>query len=214
MPPAHRARLVELSALEQAKAERLVQALAAAPQFGPVNAMIRAVRAALDTTSESAGRLVVTLLSVAVQVEPPEWPVERIIDEVARSPDLDIADSDRTRLADLLGRLVTLPALVSSAKASDVIIEHEHLFTSARVLTDIRPVFVGPATEQPTGAVIVHMLKIEHATGDEVNSFFVALDDEDLRTLGSVIERALAKSKSIGAVLDNGGLAHYRMEEN
>jgi len=78
-----------------------------------------------------------------------------------------------------------------TAKVLSVRTEYENVFCTARILTDIRPVF-GPDTAQaPLAAAIVHTLHIEHHTGNSHKDFYVAMDDVDLRKLQVLIDRAV-----------------------
>src|SRR5205085_649732 len=62
----------------------------------------------------------------------------------------------RKRLELLLGLDSTLGV---TAKALDVMTEHERTFCTARILSDVRPVFSGGA-EHASAAVIIHNLQL------------------------------------------------------
>ena len=93
------------------------------------------------------------------------------------------------QLADLLACDHSLGVL---AKAIDVLSLRERSFTSARIASDIRPVFGQEIREKPDVVLVLHTLRIEH-TG-QADDFFVLLTRRDLKTLQSTIERALAKT--------------------
>jgi len=92
-------------------------------------------------------------------------------------------------------------------------LEHEHVWHSARVLTDLRPVFGADPKQAPAAAVIIHNLKIAHQAGREIREFFVALDNQDLRKLQEVLERAVKKEASLSSVAEKAGLPWLRVEE-
>lgn len=100
-----------------------------------------------------------------------------------------------------------------TSKALRVMLEHEHVWHSARVLTDLRPVFGADPKQAPAAAVIIHNLKIAYQAGREIREFFVALDNQDLRKLQEVLERAVKKEASLSSVAEKAGLPWLRVEE-
>jgi len=88
-------------------------------------------------------------------------------------------------------------ALALSSKALQVMAEHHHVYCSARVLTDLRPIFKSDIAEGPATFVAVHTLRIIYHQGTEHKEFFVALDREDLERLSAVLGRALQKESSL-----------------
>ncbi len=105
-------------------------------------------------------------------------------------------DSFKKHLSDILSQDKTLGV---SCKAVSVLTDHQHAFRSARILSDIRPIFGSNPSEEPVAAVAVHMLKIVYAAdpGNSSVEFFVALDSADLVKLEEVIKRAKEKDKSL-----------------
>jgi hypothetical protein len=90
----------------------------------------------------------------------------------------------------------------TAAKTGPVLTEHERIFLSARVLTDIRPIFHPNLSEKPNAAVIVHMLRI--ASRDIFGSHhaeYFALDANDIRVLKNIADRAIRKEETIKALL-------------
>lgn len=122
--------------------------------------------------------------------------------EEATSPQLEFLpehrDVFRERLLDLLG----LEPLTVIAKAGGLSLETEHSLRETRVLTDIRPIFE-PDNPQapPTGAVIIHTLKITYRDDGRSKDFFVTLDASGVRELSEQLERANAKAESLKSVL-------------
>ena len=89
-----------------------------------------------------------------------------------------------------------------TAKAIDVFMQHEHVFCNARMMTDIRPIFQDEPSAIPGAAAIVHTLKIGYHLGREYKEFFVALDNEDVKILQTVLDRETVKTSSLHTVLD------------
>src|SRR5690348_3513037 len=82
------------------------------------------------------------------------------------------------------------------AKVYDLATEDERQFCTARILTDLRPVF-GPKVEDgPRAMIVMHLLKLAYHQGsNEHKHFYVTLDADDLKTLKQLIERAELKAK-------------------
>ncbi len=123
--------------------------------------------------------------------------MERIASRELRSSP-EQRDPFQARLVELLG----VDRLSVIARAGNLSLENQHTLTSTRVITDIRPVFEQENPKGlPTGAVIVHTLKISYWADNETKHFFVALDDNDVNELSEQLERASAKTESLKSVL-------------
>ena len=97
-------------------------------------------------------------------------------------------------------------ALSVSAKALDVMTDHQRVFLYARVLTDLRPIFRLDVAAAPAAMVAVHHLKIVCREDGVPREFFVTLDRADLATLVESLQRALEKEKSLRALAENKSL--------
>jgi hypothetical protein len=96
-----------------------------------------------------------------------------------------------------LTRILSRSGVVLKAKAVSVATDVQRVFSNARILTDLRPVFGEHVSEQALGTVILHNLKIGFAENGRESEFFVTLDSQDLRNLQAHIERALSKEASL-----------------
>jgi hypothetical protein len=214
IPERYREDVAKLAQLDPASAKKMVEVLSVAPKFAPVSALVDRVAEAAGVTRDDAGRFLVAALSAVAQLNPPTWPAERVAEELGGSSDLTLNEKQRKAFVKLLQELMSLPAVITSAKASDLLTDHEHVYSDARVFTDIRSIFPEDPKEEPSGAVIVEMLKIQHFTNGQQESFYVALDLADLLDLKQVIERALQKTESVKARLEAAGLEYFSPEEN
>jgi hypothetical protein len=97
------------------------------------------------------------------------------------------------------------------AKAANVLGEQERVFLSARVMSDIRPVF----SDQPdsvSGAVVTHSLNIHYHEEGKHRDFFVALAANDLQELKKVIERAERKSATLKSLIEKLAIRYFETE--
>ncbi len=122
--------------------------------------------------------------------------------EQSDTEELRLPEGNGGRLGERLTQLLDINALDATRKALDVLLEHEHTFHGARIMTDIRPIF-GPSTgDDPTGAVIVHMLKLGyHDESEDVKEIYLALETGDIDILIDMFRRAKSKADSLKRVL-------------
>jgi hypothetical protein len=133
---------------------------------------------------------------------------------IATSDSLKLAPEEAALLARRIEILANPPAIGVTAKAADVAREHERIFHSARILTDIRPVFDDDASNPPVGAVVTHTLRIDSFTKGSMEDYFVALDTRDLIQLQTIVNRAIEKNRSLNRVLDSIGFSRFKISED
>jgi hypothetical protein len=89
-----------------------------------------------------------------------------------------------------------------TSKAKNLAVQDERTFCSARIMTELRPVFDDGSDAQPKAMVLVHRLKIlYHAGSSDHKELYLALDADDLKELRKLITRAEAEAKSIESIL-------------
>jgi hypothetical protein len=103
-------------------------------------------------------------------------------------------------------RLLNIESLLYPTKAPAVVLAHEHVFTYARTITDVRPVFGPDVTAQPPAAAIIHTLQLTCRHGDNVENFYVAMDATDLDLLRNVLKRAVLKAENLRSMLIKVGM--------
>lgn len=107
-----------------------------------------------------------------------------------------------------LGKLLGVEPLGIAIKSQELSVDHERRFCSARILTDIRPVFGASPSERPVHAIVTHMLKIDYHEGDALKEIFVALGKEDIEDLRRTLDRAEMKAESLIALLESVAISH------
>lgn len=105
----------------------------------------------------------------------------------------------QSRLADVIGQIKSINIV---AKAFGIFIEHCRTFSTAKILTDIRPVFTDDA-KTIQAATIIHNLVISYVEGGEKKDFHVALDTEDISELRRTVDRADIKSETTRAFVSS-----------
>jgi len=119
------------------------------------------------------------------------------------------ADGDWSDFEARLGRLLDIEQPVEiTAKAADVLLEHDHPFYSARIMTDLRPIYSGDPSERPAAAVITHTLKIvyQDRTRQAPAHFYVVLDSGDIQHLKELLTRAEEKGRALTTIVEQTGM--------
>jgi len=190
------------------------EAFSQVPERLGASALAECLRSGVsDLDQQSSIGIVEALLSLIAQER--HWPDrDELARLVASSQDLELTDEERASFASRLGRLMRIVPLRIALKAHDMRTEHEHVYTGARLFTDIRPVFGDSASEPPAGAVVVAMLKLEFVSDDSrEKSFYVALDPDDLRELKGIADRGLEKVQTLTRLLSRSELPYWEYEE-
>jgi hypothetical protein len=130
-----------------------------------------------------------------------------------QSDEFPVNETDKSILQDRLKQLFALKATLGlTAKALDVLTDAQHLFYTAKILTDARPVF-NEAGTKIEAAVIIHNLMIHYGDGSDHRNFFVSLDTKDIKELREVLNRADAKDKAMRALLQRSETPYLDVEE-
>lgn len=192
-----------VNALSQAQASLLVEDLASA-----VASQVKAL------TVEELKDLIEALISLYNLRDYFDAPINKIVERISQAVQEDeelpnLTEEERQEFKTRLTIFLEFDGVLSvTSKAIDVMRDHERLFTRARVLTDMRPVFEPDIEKGPAGIAIVHMLKIEYADLDGTHEFFVALDSTDLEQLREQLDRASQKAKAIELMLNRANMPY------
>jgi hypothetical protein len=212
VPAPYRKALRELATLPDESAERLISGLQNIAPFQTVEELRAVVRDALEQADgELADWLIPALLSLSGQLR--GEPGIQLAAVLSESADLDLPSDARTQLRSRMETILATDALKSTAIAVELLTQHHRNYQTARVLTDIRPVFSSDVHDRPNGTVIVETLQLQ--TWDrEGNSetLYIAMDKADLLELRSVIDRALEKTDTIDKWLGTQGIARFELD--
>ena len=79
------------------------------------------------------------------------------------------------------------------AKSIELTYAHQNVLQSARIVTDIRPIYDDDA-ENIERALVTHLLMIEYDSGEDTKRIHIAIDAADIRELKTLCERAERKT--------------------
>ncbi|MEH2274361.1 MAG: hypothetical protein V7K40_06010 [Nostoc sp.] len=113
----------------------------------------------------------------------------------------ELRERFRKRLSSLLQALESIAfSLDISDKASNLLIEHERIFSDSRIVTDIRPVFDSETERKVEAAILIHTLKIQYRDIEGIKEFYIALDSDDLDNLYEQITIAIDNRDALGSI--------------
>jgi hypothetical protein len=230
IPRAQRPGLELIASLPDTAVEELAKAIADTPPAISPTALARQITKSVTLPFSDLTSVLTVLVSLTLTVERSRMSVEQVASDVgnafaaesstiastssatpAESSDgtqkvpAEEAERLRRRLLQLLSAGQTLEI---SARSSGIYFAYDTLFHTARILSDIRPIFASDDIDKPVAGMIVHNLELELLRdGDEITEY-IAFNIHDLKQLKSVIDRALAKDIALREVIRLGGMAY------
>lgn len=221
IPEEYERGFLEIRELSEGQIEELITVLDNTPPvLNSENLQSRVVSVTESIDSEDLEPIVETLVSLyalrdAMNLEVPEF-ADIICDAVDASGvgGLEFAnDEERAFFEARLIRLLGVNSLDVAARAADLLYEHEHtIHGTARVLSDIRPIFGVDPEAPPRGGVVVHTLKISYHEGRQIKELFVALDSVQVDELIGVLGRASLKGESLRRMLEAANVPHVEVD--
>ncbi len=202
----------DLKALMDTEASVLVQLKQAIENSPDVPLTLDALSECFDKTlnnSSSAGsafRVVVGLTQLIRQTHVDVDDLVQNLPESMLSTDPD--ENTKTReawsaIADSLKSLLQCEKIHVAIKAQGLAYDYANLYRSAKIMTDIRPVFDASA-EQIFGSIVSFTLRLDFDSRDGDHNLSVAMDQGDVKKLMEECERALRKAQTAKSyVLDH-----------
>jgi hypothetical protein len=219
IPQRHESGLAKLVALKDESVEELISALQSAPpKLLPGDLSVELVSEVRTIPPDDLRDVMGALISLCRtglrhQLQPKELAEELL--GAMRRRDLEglrLSPEQEASFRDRLVRLLGVDSLVIVAKALGVLRNNDNMFCSARVLTDIRPVFGSDPEATPAAAVIVHTLNLTFHHEDRLKDFYIAMDTGDIQTLRKVLDRAELKANSLKLALQKAGITYLDAE--
>lgn len=156
------------------------------------------------TPAQDALQIIDTVMSMYPSLATSNQTVEAFTSGLAASTSAaGFSEIQVQRLKENLQKLLQIPSLSVSSKATGLLFECERTLVASRVITDIRPVFELDSTT--IGAsLITHTLKLEYLDAGSSNEkmFYVCIDEEDIDHLIADLERAKKKAHQLKSFLN------------
>lgn len=106
----------------------------------------------------------------------------------------DMLEAWDNKVAPCIAELLESRLLRVATKSANLAYDYANLLRSARIITDVRPVF-DDAVECIEGAVVSHVLRLKYTGLDDETSVSIVLDAADVGRLQDECARALTKGK-------------------
>ena len=219
IPQQYQTGLAKLRMLSEDSVQELITALKDAPLTVSTDSLLSELRSRVSTIAPNdIGAIVPAILSLYSLQDQLDSSTPDVAESIVRAMeesevgDPEFTGQEHDLLRDRLVALLSLDSLDVAGKASNLLFEHEHPLREARIITDIRPVFGTNPEEPPTGAIIVHMLKLGYYNGSVYKDLFVALDANDVRLLQDLLARADSKAEALKSVLETAKVPYVDVE--
>lgn len=207
IPASQKESIKQLIDLPEDKWKSLLQALEVAEPTISARLMTEHIAPEVDLSVDQLRRLVVMAGSLYMTRDQRAVNAEEFADAVVQAAineELVKRDDSEgaSKLKDRISRLLSLDrSLGVSAKATQLLQRHKNPLATARIFTDIRPVFTGDEDPTPQAAVVVHTLELVTSTDGRELSHYIALDSTDLKTLKRIVDRAIRKETSLRTIM-------------
>src|ERR1035437_5877099 len=194
VPKALRPSLDKLRTIPDSTLQKLMSALESTPFAVPSVQEL----SANDTSELKEAVLELYRVREYFDTEVPEFAAEiaASLQEAVSFPVAEVA-----AFKDRLTKILLVTPLGIASKSESLKVEYERRFCTARILTDVRPVYVGSPSSRPSAMMITHTLRITfHDDTGELREVSITMGDNDLVTLRELVDRAEEKTKSLQSV--------------
>lgn len=158
-----------------------------------------------NLSNDDTKRLMDTITSLYALRASVEVPVEQFVSDVCEglSEHGDLNPDQEPRFRDRLARILEIDTLNVAAKALALYSEYEHLFCTARIFTDARPIYGTDPSAPPAAMIITHTLKIDyHGVGGRIHEIYIGMGSNDINQIRDVLDRAEKKAESLRATFE------------
>lgn len=141
--------------------------------------------------------------------------VADVVDTLLSTEPTRFFGADSGRLARRFASLQAVRYLATLWKAVDLLLSNERNFSSATVITDLRPAFLESIGDGPAAYVVMHELQLSYY--DDANNarqFVIKLDERDIADLVGALDRAKHKSEVLKQFLRKQKLPYLRQSRD
>jgi len=157
-----------------------------------------------------------SVLSLITLCERQKGTIDELVKDISNNAkDIKLIDADYVaRFSKRLTILLNNEHLFTASKAIELATDYENIYSTAKIITDVRPVFNEDISGQPKSAVIIHNLDIHYHKDSEVHKdIYIAMDSNDIKELLDVLQRAQKKEEVLLALLTKTGIENIKLNE-
>jgi len=209
VPERDKAVFANLMQMSPREIDALVESLSSAtPALSNRDLLVQVIANEHLKNQPNLDRVMRMLVGVSRTIYAERLSIENVVNDLleqVKAEEIIPLDGVAEELRSRLKQLFSVRTLEITAKAAMIMTSHEHVYDSARVMTEFRPIFTGGENLEIAAGVIMHELQITtHSNGDQ-KTLFVALDYEDLEMLRSQLERAIRKEIALKSAEERAG---------
>ena len=211
IPARHRSGIVKLLELSEDSFRQVISAFeGVGPKLFPDELSNQVISKIKGVSPEDLSEMIAMIMSLRSHRIHDESTTEELAEQVVQAAiEADIrieSEKEREAIKNRLLKFFELDTLFVSAKALGILQSNENLFCSARILTDLRPVFGSDPNIPPTAAVMVHMLDLGYHKNGELKHLYIAMDSLDIDILREALDRAESKTNSLKPLIKKAGM--------
>ena len=208
IPKEHERGLVLIKSLEDSDIGRIVESMKDASPGLDSHQILSIIRPIIPgVADEDAEKISETLYSLYSFIGHSDISIESFLDDISESTattdNQDLRTStveERSSLRSKLRSLLTVRPLAILSKARALKRDSANIFSDARIISDIRPVWDGEVTEPPEGIVISQTLKLIYYDLVGLKEIYLSISSDDIDNLINILQRAQAKAESLTAL--------------
>jgi hypothetical protein len=211
IPDRHRNGVVKLLKLSEDSFNQIIRAFeGVGPKIFPDELSDQVLSRIRGVSPEDLSEMIAMMMSLSSHRAHDQSTAEELADQVVEAAiEADVrieTEEERNVFKERLVKFFELNTLLVSAKALSILQSNENLFCSARILTDVRPVFGSDPNTPPNAAVMVHMLDLGYHKNGELRHLFIAMDSLDIEILREALDRTESKIKSLKPLIKKAGM--------
>lgn len=214
VPTRHVPVLQALASMPASEFDKLVDAWTSLSPLVSRDELVTTATASSDSLAAGqidAPELVDALLSMSAAIQLHHWDFETVVADASQQAETD----EPAALAQYLGRLLELPTVRLTANAISLRQEAPAILHASRVITDLRPVFLGRMEHPvPSGMVVVSTLRLSYVSDSGPAEIYLSLTDDQVSELAEELHWAERKVRALTDVVVSNEIGLWGMDKD
>lgn len=143
----------------------------------------------------------------------PDEVIKGVLDALARTENFsEWTAPEKKVLKARLKKILTDSKVTLRSRAWSLVLERPCVLVSARIVTDLRPVFTNTNPAALEAFTVIHTVVMELMEGSDSKTIHIALDKKDLQNLSANIARAEHKENVLNTLISHAGVASLQIK--
>ena len=205
-------RLVRLDPEQRARVGETLEEPSRVSSVAVLRSRLAAALGDDDDSDREARALVGELFGLASLATSHGYSHRGVADAIAATERLELPAEAREDFAEFFAGLLDSRVVATLGKAADLALEYERVLHTARIVSEIVPVFDEPNAD-PVGSIVMNRMRLTFWRNGRVEDFELALTASQLDELETLVARAKTKATSLEGLLDRVLLPRFEMDE-